>query len=40
VITDFVIVEETVFLLTIYDKGEKENLTDKELSELLKFVPE
>ena len=39
-ITDFVIVEETVFLLTIYDKGEKENLTDKELSELLKFVPE
>lgn len=26
----------TVFLLSIYDKSEKENLTDKELKDLLK----
>jgi len=40
VITNFVIAEETVFLISIYDKSEKENLTDKELFELLKYVPE
>ena len=40
VITNFVIAEETVFLISIYDKSEKENLTDKELDELLKCVPE
>lgn len=40
VITNFVIAEETVFLISIYDKSEKENLTDKELDELLKFVLE
>jgi mRNA-degrading endonuclease RelE of RelBE toxin-antitoxin system len=40
VITNFVIAEETVFLISIYDKSEKENLTDKELGELLKYVPE
>lgn len=40
VITNFVIAEETVFLISIYDKTEKENLTDKELVELLKYVPE
>jgi len=39
VITNFVIAEETVFLISIYDKSEKENLTDKELEELLKYVP-
>lgn len=40
VITNFVIAEETVFLISIYDKSEKENLTDRELDELLKYVPE
>lgn len=40
VITNFVIADATVYLLSIYDKSEKENLTDKELHELLKFVPE
>ena len=40
VITNIVISNETVYLLTIYDKSEKENLSDKELEELLKFVPE
>jgi mRNA-degrading endonuclease RelE of RelBE toxin-antitoxin system len=40
IITNFIVAEETVYLLSIYDKSEKENLTDKELDELLKFVPE
>jgi hypothetical protein len=35
VITNFVLSENSVYLLSIYDKSEKENLTDKELSELL-----
>jgi hypothetical protein len=39
VITNFVIPEETVFLISIYDKSEQENLTDNELKELLKHVP-
>jgi len=39
VITNFVVSGDTVYLLAIYDKGEQENLTDKELNELLKFVP-
>ena len=39
VITNIVITEETVFLISIYDKSETLNLTDKELSELLKFIP-
>jgi mRNA-degrading endonuclease RelE of RelBE toxin-antitoxin system len=38
VIANFVITDATVYLLSIYDKSEKENLTDKELDELLKFV--
>lgn len=40
VITNFVIAEETVFLISIYDKSEKGNLTDKELDELLKYALE
>ena len=39
VITNFVIKNATVYLLAIYDKGEKENLTDNELKELLKYIP-
>ena len=31
---------DTVYLLTIYDKTEKENITDKELKELLNAVPD
>ena len=38
VITHIQIVNQTVFLLTIYDKSEQENLTDKEMLELLKFI--
>lgn len=40
VITNFVITENTVFLISIYDKSEKENLDNKELVELLKYIPE
>lgn len=29
------IINESVYLLTIYDKGSKENISDKELDELL-----
>lgn len=39
VITNIVVSEKTVFLLSIYDKSDKENLFDKEIDELLKFVP-
>jgi hypothetical protein len=40
IITNFIITDNTVFLLSIYDKSEKENITDKELEELLKYIPE
>jgi mRNA-degrading endonuclease RelE of RelBE toxin-antitoxin system len=39
VITNYVVADDTVFLLSIYDKTDKDNLTDKELKELLKLVP-
>ena len=38
VITCVKIVDETVHLLTIYDKSEKENLDPNELDELLKQI--
>jgi len=40
VIANIVITDQTVYLLTIYDKSEKENLTDNELGKLLKYLPE
>ena len=40
VITSFVIADTAVYLLSIYDKSEKQNLTDKELAELLGFMPQ
>jgi len=39
VITNIVISDETVYLIAIYDKSEKDNLSEKELDDLLKFVP-
>ena len=39
VITHLVFKDDTVFLLTIYDKSDIENLTDKEILELIKFIP-
>ena len=40
IITYFQITDTTVFLLSIYDKSEQENIPDKDLTELLKFIPE
>ena len=40
VITNFVITDNTVYLLSIYDKSEQENLSEKELNELLKYIPD
>jgi len=40
IITYLVVSQEIVYLLSVYDKTEKENLTDKELLELLKNVPD
>jgi len=38
IITHITITDSTVYLLSIYDKSEKENLTDKELKELLLYI--
>lgn len=38
IITNFVVGNATVYLVSIYDKSEKDNLSDKELAELLKFI--
>ncbi len=40
IITNFVITDSTIYLLAIYDKSEKDNISDKELLELLNDVPE
>jgi hypothetical protein len=40
IITNIVVSETTIFLLCIYDKSNKENLSDKELDELLRDIPE
>lgn len=40
IITNFVVTDSTVYLLTIYDKSEKDNISGKELAELLKDIPE
>lgn len=32
------ITNDKIFLLTIYDKSEKDDISDKELNELLKFI--
>ncbi|MGI4728581.1 MAG: type II toxin-antitoxin system RelE/ParE family toxin [Janthinobacterium lividum] len=40
VIINIVVAENDVYLLTIYDKSEKENISPKELQDLLKDIPE
>ena len=40
VITHFYVTKETIYLLSIYDKSDKENISDKELQELLKHINE
>ena len=39
-ITYVVLSQTTVYLLSIYDKSNKATITDKELAELLKEIPE
>ncbi|HHU35201.1 MAG TPA: type II toxin-antitoxin system RelE/ParE family toxin [Bacteroidetes bacterium] len=39
IITHFAFRDDTVYLLTIYDKSDIENLTDKEILELIKLIP-
>jgi mRNA-degrading endonuclease RelE of RelBE toxin-antitoxin system len=39
-VTYLVVTNSTVYLLTIYDKSEKDNLSNKELDELLMDIPE
>jgi len=39
VLTNVVVLEQTVFLLSIYDKSEIDNITDGELTWLLSFIP-
>ena len=40
IITNFIVTDKTVYLLSIYDKSEKDSLTSKELSELLNTIPQ
>ena len=40
VITNLVIAHETVYLLTIYDKADKDAISDNELKDLLQFIPD
>lgn len=40
IITNFIVTDSTVYLLSIYDKSEKENISNKELLELLHEIPE
>ncbi len=37
-ITHIIAVREHVYLLTVFDKSEKDNISDKELQELLKMI--
>ena len=39
VITHLIFKDDTVYLLTIYDKSDIENLKDKEILELIKLIP-
>jgi mRNA-degrading endonuclease RelE of RelBE toxin-antitoxin system len=39
VITHIVFKDDTAYLLSIYDKSELENLSDKEILELIKLIP-
>jgi len=39
IITHLVFKDDTVYLLTIYDTSDIENLTDKEILELIRLIP-
>ncbi len=38
VVNHVIAVKEDVYLLTVFDKSEKENISDKELQKLLKMI--
>lgn len=38
IITCIYLTEKEVYLLSIYDKGDKENLSEKELKELIEWI--
>ncbi len=40
IVTNFVIANQSVYLLTIFDKSEKDDISDQELEEILKYLPE
>jgi len=40
VITCLQVVQTSVYLLTVYDKSQQDSITDKELLELLKWIPD
>jgi hypothetical protein len=40
IITHVLFKNKLVFLLSVYDKSEIENLTDNELKDLIKLIPE
>ncbi len=40
IITHFYVAVDTVFLLYIYDKSDKENIPDSQIKELLKLIRE
>ena len=39
VITNVAVIEQNVYLLCIYDKSEKADISNKELAELLSYIP-
>jgi mRNA-degrading endonuclease RelE of RelBE toxin-antitoxin system len=39
IITHLIFKDNTIYLLAIYDKSDIENLTDKEILELIKLIP-
>jgi hypothetical protein len=39
VITHLIYKKDTIYLLSIFDKSDMENLTDKEILELIKLIP-
>lgn len=39
IITHVLFKRQTVFLLSVYDKSEMENLTDNEIKKLIKLIP-
>ncbi len=38
IITNVMVQDKTIYLLTIYDKSEKENISDKELEDLINQI--